>query len=262
VGTLLAPVDGLRLTLFPSAFADSPLLSDPEIDAIAAKHGVPPATVLISYQNARGIVVIPKSVSKNRIESNLKVRPLSLLCCSKLTFLSSPQLISLDMSTLNSMAAKGKQQRVNTPLFGWDLVRLLSLFFPYSLTDVSLLCRASTIGTLSRRRPSSPAEVTSPSRVAVLSDFVLFLHCSLFFRLLDAFACFLWRERLEKVEVETAPSSGCSFAPRLFSSLALRLSCLPGTLPQRRSASTGGRRRADFTTCAAVPLRSPRLRRP
>lgn len=25
------------------------------------------------------------------------------------------------METLDGMAAKGKQQRVNTPLFGWDL---------------------------------------------------------------------------------------------------------------------------------------------
>lgn len=28
-----------------------------------------------------------------------------------------------DMAALNSIAANGKQQRVNTPLFGWDLVR-------------------------------------------------------------------------------------------------------------------------------------------
>lgn len=27
-----------------------------------------------------------------------------------------------DMDVLNAMAANGKQQRVNTPLFGWDLV--------------------------------------------------------------------------------------------------------------------------------------------
>jgi glycerol 2-dehydrogenase (NADP+) len=29
-----------------------------------------------------------------------------------------------DMNVLNSMAANGKQQRVNTPLFGWDLVSI------------------------------------------------------------------------------------------------------------------------------------------
>ena len=27
-----------------------------------------------------------------------------------------------DMKTLNEMAGAGKQKRVNTPLFGWDLV--------------------------------------------------------------------------------------------------------------------------------------------
>ncbi|GAA5892679.1 hypothetical protein JCM6882_000554 [Rhodosporidiobolus microsporus] len=89
----------------PLGSTNSPLLSDPEIGAIAAKHNVSPATVLISFQPARGTVVIPKSVSKARIESNL-------------------QLIHLDkedMETLEGMAAKGKQQRVNTPLFGWDL---------------------------------------------------------------------------------------------------------------------------------------------
>jgi len=80
-------------------------LSDPELNAIADKHGVSPATVLISYQPQRGCVVLPKSVSPTRIEANL-------------------DLITLDaddMETLDGMAAKGKQQRVNTPLFGWDL---------------------------------------------------------------------------------------------------------------------------------------------
>ncbi|GAA5903956.1 hypothetical protein JCM8208_001739 [Rhodotorula glutinis] len=89
----------------PLGSTNSPLLSDPELNAIADKHGVSPATVLVSYQPQRGCVVLPKSVSAARIEANL-------------------QLITLDaddMDTLNGMAAKGKQQRVNTPLFGWDL---------------------------------------------------------------------------------------------------------------------------------------------
>lgn len=91
-----------------------------------------PATVLISYQNARGVVVIPKSVSNSRIESNLRVCPFLFffLLARKLTScLPLLQLISLDsddMDTLNGMAAKGKQQRVNTPLFGWDLVRFVA----------------------------------------------------------------------------------------------------------------------------------------
>ncbi|GAA5995279.1 uncharacterized protein JCM10292_005074 [Rhodotorula paludigena] len=89
----------------PLGSTNSPLLSDPELSAIAAKHGVSPATILISYQPQRGIVVLPKSVSASRIESNLKLITLD----------------DEDMDRLNSMAAKGKQQRVNTPLFGWDL---------------------------------------------------------------------------------------------------------------------------------------------
>lgn len=98
----------------PLGSTNSPLLSDPELIKIAEKHSVSPATILISYQPARGIVVLPKSVSAGRIEQNL-------------------QLIELDESdleVLNAMAAKGKQQRVNTPLFGWDLVSSPRLFPP------------------------------------------------------------------------------------------------------------------------------------
>jgi glycerol 2-dehydrogenase (NADP+) len=47
------------------------------------------------------------------------------------------------MDTLNSMAAKGKQQRVNTPLFGWDLVRFRP-FFPLSFS--TLTCSSLTQG--------------------------------------------------------------------------------------------------------------------
>ncbi|ORY88488.1 aldo/keto reductase family protein [Leucosporidium creatinivorum] len=89
----------------PLGSTNSPLLSDPELNHIAEKHGVSPATILISYQPARGVVVLPKSVSKGRIEQNLKLIDLD----------------ESDMGILNGMAAKGKQQRVNTPLFGWDL---------------------------------------------------------------------------------------------------------------------------------------------
>ncbi|GAA5865253.1 hypothetical protein JCM8547_008331 [Rhodosporidiobolus lusitaniae] len=89
----------------PLGSADSTLLSDPEIVAIAAKHNVSPATVLTSYQPARGVVVLPKSVSKSHIESNLQL----------------VHLDDKDMETLNTLAAKGKQQRFVTPLFGSDL---------------------------------------------------------------------------------------------------------------------------------------------
>jgi Aldo/keto reductases, related to diketogulonate reductase len=51
-------------------------------------------------------VVLPKSVTASRIRENLNIVPLD----------------EDDMDTLDSMAARGKQQRVNTPLWGHDLV--------------------------------------------------------------------------------------------------------------------------------------------
>jgi glycerol 2-dehydrogenase (NADP+) len=84
---------------------DSPLLGDEELKAIATKHKVSAATVLISYQVNRGCIVLPKSVTKERIASNLTVIPLD----------------DEDMKTLDGMAASGKQQRVNTPKWGWNL---------------------------------------------------------------------------------------------------------------------------------------------
>ncbi|KKA16419.1 Glycerol dehydrogenase [Rasamsonia emersonii CBS 393.64] len=89
----------------PLGSTNSPLLSDPEIGAIAAKYNVSPATILISYQVNRGCVVLPKSVNPSRIEENFKVIPLA----------------KEDMEVLEGMAAKGKQQRVNTPAWGHDL---------------------------------------------------------------------------------------------------------------------------------------------
>lgn len=80
-------------------------MSDPAIQAIAEKNGVSAATVLISYHVNRGVVVLPKSISENRILSNGQVIPLS----------------REDMDVLNGLAAQGKAKRINTPLFGWDL---------------------------------------------------------------------------------------------------------------------------------------------
>jgi len=50
--------------------------------------------------------VLPKSITPQRIEDNLKVI----------------RIEDEDMETLEGMAAAGKQQRVNTPLWGHDLV--------------------------------------------------------------------------------------------------------------------------------------------
>jgi glycerol 2-dehydrogenase (NADP+) len=80
-------------------------MSDPAIQEIANKNDVLPATILISYHVNRGVVVLPKSISENRIVSNRQVIPLS----------------REDMDVLNGLAAQGKAKRINTPLFGWDL---------------------------------------------------------------------------------------------------------------------------------------------
>ena len=80
-------------------------MTDPAIQEIAKKNGVSPATILISYHVNRGVVVLPKSVTENRIISNSQVISLS----------------SEDMDVLNGLAAQGKAKRINTPLFGWDL---------------------------------------------------------------------------------------------------------------------------------------------
>jgi glycerol 2-dehydrogenase (NADP+) len=83
----------------------APIMSDPEIQRIADKNGVSPATVLISYHVNKGVVVLPKSVSEDRISSNKEVISLS----------------QDDLAELDGLAARGKAKRINTPLWGFDL---------------------------------------------------------------------------------------------------------------------------------------------
>ncbi|KAL4749216.1 hypothetical protein BDW72DRAFT_214186 [Aspergillus terricola var. indicus] len=89
----------------PLGSTGAPLMSDPEIQQIAKKNGVSPATVLISYHVNKGVVVLPKSVSEKRIASNKEVVELS----------------EEDLAALDGIAAKGKAKRLNTPLWGFDL---------------------------------------------------------------------------------------------------------------------------------------------
>lgn len=61
----------------PLGSTDLPLLKDATVAQIAAKHGVSVATVLISWAVSRDVVVLPKSVTPARIETNLEVVDLS-----------------------------------------------------------------------------------------------------------------------------------------------------------------------------------------
>ena len=80
-------------------------MSDPEIQEIAKRNGVSPATILISYHVSKGVVVLPKSVSQERIRSNKQVVGLS----------------GSDLTVLDDLAANGKAKRINTPVWGSDL---------------------------------------------------------------------------------------------------------------------------------------------
>jgi 2,5-diketo-D-gluconate reductase A len=56
-----------------SPLARGRVLGDPTLDALAAKHGVTPAQVVIRWQLQLGNIVIPKSSTPSRIRENLDV---------------------------------------------------------------------------------------------------------------------------------------------------------------------------------------------
>jgi glycerol 2-dehydrogenase (NADP+) len=57
----------------PLGSQDSPLFTDATLAAIAESYGVSVAQVLINWALNRGVVVLPKSINKTRIEANFKV---------------------------------------------------------------------------------------------------------------------------------------------------------------------------------------------
>uniref|UniRef100_A0A1B6CEA4 NADP-dependent oxidoreductase domain-containing protein n=1 Tax=Clastoptera arizonana TaxID=38151 RepID=A0A1B6CEA4_9HEMI len=57
---------------------DLPMLDKPELKALAEKYNKTPAQIVIRYQIERGNIVIPKSVTKSRIISNIDVFNFSL----------------------------------------------------------------------------------------------------------------------------------------------------------------------------------------
>jgi len=80
---------GIHLTAYsPLGSADRPavlrsegeprLLDDPTVAAVAGRHGVTPAQVLLAWALTRGTAVIPKSVNPGRLAENLAATTLTL----------------------------------------------------------------------------------------------------------------------------------------------------------------------------------------
>ncbi|KAK7203182.1 putative GCY1-galactose-induced protein of aldo/keto reductase family [Myxozyma melibiosi] len=65
---------GIHITAYsPLGQWDSPLLTDPEIAAIAAKYNVGVGTLLLSWCLANGVSVIPKSARRERMHANINL---------------------------------------------------------------------------------------------------------------------------------------------------------------------------------------------
>lgn len=52
---------------------DPKLLEDPKLVALAEKHNKSCAQIVLRYQIERGVITIPKSVTKSRIQENFKI---------------------------------------------------------------------------------------------------------------------------------------------------------------------------------------------
>lgn len=91
----------------PLGSSEAPLLKDDVIVELADKYSVSPATILISWAVWRGTVVLPKSVTPSRIESNFKVI----------------ELADEDGKTLDGLAEKrgGPKRFINPP---WDPIKV------------------------------------------------------------------------------------------------------------------------------------------
>lgn len=57
---------------------DPQLMEDPKLQQLATKYNKTPAQILLRYQLDRGVVTIPKSVTKSRIQQNLDIFDFSL----------------------------------------------------------------------------------------------------------------------------------------------------------------------------------------
>lgn len=53
-------------------------MDDPKLKQVATKYKKTPAQILLRYQIDRGVVTIPKSVTKSRIQQNFEIFDFSL----------------------------------------------------------------------------------------------------------------------------------------------------------------------------------------
>ncbi|KAL4072383.1 NADP-dependent oxidoreductase domain-containing protein [Scleroderma yunnanense] len=94
----------------PLGSTSSPLLEDEVARRIAKSHDLKTSDVLLGYLLKKGIVVLPKSVTPERIESNLSG---ALVAHKRLT--------ADDIVVLDNVAVNGKQKRFIMPPWGVDL---------------------------------------------------------------------------------------------------------------------------------------------
>ncbi|KAF8960533.1 NADP-dependent oxidoreductase domain-containing protein [Flammula alnicola] len=94
----------------PLGSTNSPLLTDEVITEVATKHSLQPADILLCYLLAKGIVVLPKSVTPARIARNFTG---ALAAAEKLD--------AADIDKLDGRAASGKQKRSVVPAFSVEL---------------------------------------------------------------------------------------------------------------------------------------------
>ncbi|THH17093.1 hypothetical protein EW146_g3660 [Bondarzewia mesenterica] len=94
----------------PLGSTNSPLMKDEVVLELAEKYRVSVADILLGYLLAKGIVILPKSVTPHRIAANYKgaVHAADILSES-------------DIERLDSLAPNGKQKRFFMPSFGRDL---------------------------------------------------------------------------------------------------------------------------------------------
>ncbi|KAJ8515489.1 hypothetical protein ONZ45_g7101 [Pleurotus djamor] len=116
----------------PLGSAGSPLLSDETVVEIATKYSLQPADILLGYLLAKGIVLLPKSVTPSRIASNMT----GAVAASK-------KLEQADIDKLDGLAEAGKQKRsvMNTFRHPFTLPISPLTVFPHADLILPLLSR-------------------------------------------------------------------------------------------------------------------------